>query len=131
MITPSSLSGRRASDRPSCACPVLACERCGCHETVLPRPDWLPQGERVNGVPVDACIADRVLALWSAGLHTRGSCCGHGKCAPSIVIPEAVPAEPYVRLLGPDWTIYQWQLVPVVEGSARIAIENDDSARSF
>jgi hypothetical protein len=30
-------------------------------------------------VPVDACIADEVQALNDAGVHTLGSCCGHGE----------------------------------------------------
>lgn len=29
--------------------------------------------------PIDSCIADLVQALNDAGLHTGGSCCGHGK----------------------------------------------------
>ncbi len=29
--------------------------------------------------PIDRCIAPYVKALNDAGLHTGGSCCGHGK----------------------------------------------------
>lgn len=32
-----------------------------------------------RGIGVDACIADIVVALEKAGIHMRGSCCGHGK----------------------------------------------------
>jgi hypothetical protein len=30
-------------------------------------------------VPVDACIADEVQFLNDVGIHTLGSCCGHGE----------------------------------------------------
>ena len=33
---------------------------------------------------VDACIADLVQALNSAGIYTANSCCGHGK-APGVI----------------------------------------------
>ena len=39
-------------------------------------------------VMVDACIADKVQALNDAGVHTLGSCCGHGKTQGSIIIEE-------------------------------------------
>jgi len=35
-----------------------------------------PSGRTI--VPVDACIAGLVQKLNDAGIHTLGSCCGHG-----------------------------------------------------
>ena len=40
---------------------------------------------------VDACIADEVIFLLNTGVKTVGSCCGHNKTIPSIVVaPESV-----------------------------------------
>ena len=42
---------------------------------------------RIRGedVFVDSCIADLILKLNELGLHTRASCCGHGKIPTSII----------------------------------------------
>jgi hypothetical protein len=55
-------------------------------EVILQRPDWLYDGERVNGVPVDYCLAPTVLHLWQNGIETLGSCCGHGREEPSLIL---------------------------------------------
>jgi hypothetical protein len=39
-------------------------------------------------VGIDACIADIVEALQAAGIDMRGSCCGHGKEAGSILLAD-------------------------------------------
>jgi len=66
---------------------------------------------------VDACIANAVQALWDAGLVTLGSCCGHGRMNPSLVIENSVDAAPFVEVLnavdGREWVLHQWQLVTV------------------
>lgn len=36
--------------------------------------------ERVAIKKIDACIAPIIRALNEAGIKTRSSCCGHGKC---------------------------------------------------
>lgn len=43
-------------------------------------------GRRI--VPVDACIADEVQMLNDMGVITVGSCCGHGKGQPHVLINE-------------------------------------------
>lgn len=85
-------------------------------EVVLPRPSFLPDGERVNGVPVDACIADVVTHLWQNDIVTLGSCCGHGKEAPSLILAQGERNyEDIERLINEldsrHWSLKQWQLV--------------------
>lgn len=44
----------------------------------------------INGrrVDVDLCIADIVAALNAANIHTKGSCCGHGKLLPTVILED-------------------------------------------
>jgi len=37
---------------------------------------------------VDSCIADAVQRLNDAGIHTLGSCCGHAKVPPNVIVEE-------------------------------------------
>lgn len=57
---------------------------------VLPAPkgwfEYSSGGEKAS-VTIDACISGVIKNLWSSGLRTESSCCGHGTCAPSIVSP--------------------------------------------
>lgn len=87
-------------------------------EVVLPRPAFMPDGERLNGVPVDACIADVVLSLWYEGVQTLGSCCGHNKRPPSLVLGQGERDYDGIRALiarkdSRTWDLRQWQLVTV------------------
>lgn len=89
-------------------------------EIVLPRPDWLPEGERVNGVPVDACIAQVIKQLWYHGIVTLSSCCGHNGLfgSPSIVLGEHVENYSKVRRLikkidDRPFELSQWKRVIV------------------
>ncbi|ORU96128.1 hypothetical protein AWB94_31180 [Mycolicibacterium canariasense] len=81
---------------------------------VLPSPAW---GDRRNGVPVDACIADTILALWAEGVETIGSCCGHNGVfgPPTVILNDGVDAEWVLGLLprldpSRGWVVKQWQL---------------------
>jgi hypothetical protein len=87
-------------------------------EVVLKRPDWLPDGQRINGVPVDACIADTVQYLWDSGVVTMGSCCGHNKECPSLVLGNGERDYKHIFDLLAEydsrkWQLLQWQLVEV------------------
>lgn len=66
---------------------------------------------------VDSCIADEVLALWAEGIITLGSCCGHGKRRPSLVLNEdrnmAELARQALASSDRNWELLQWQLVDV------------------
>ncbi len=44
--------------------------------------------ERWVNKPVDSCIAPLVQALNEAGIHTSGSCCGHGRGPGSILLHD-------------------------------------------
>jgi hypothetical protein len=101
---------------------------CDCHsyngdfgatpEEILPRPDWMPDGQRVNGVPVDYCIAPVIKHLWANGVVTLSSCCGHnGRFGfPSIVLGESESNVSRIRQLIADkdsrtFEITQWKRV--------------------
>lgn len=92
-------------------------------EVVLPRPYWMPPGERENGVPVDACISGVIQHLWYHGIITRGCCCGHNMRfgPPSIILGESVENYDRVRALIAEkdsrwFRLQQWRLVEVAKG---------------
>ena len=39
---------------------------------------------------IDVCISDIVAALNAANIKTLGSCCGHGKILPSVILEDDV-----------------------------------------
>lgn len=42
-------------------------------------------------IGIDACILDEIQSLWSEGIVTYGSCCGHNKSNPMVnVSPESI-----------------------------------------
>ncbi len=47
---------------------------------------------------LDACIADEVISLLNSGVRTTGSCCGHNKTIPSIVV--ALESIPLMEAMG-------------------------------
>lgn len=57
----------------------------------------LPNGDRkYKDVMIDACIAPVIKHLWDNEVNTAGSCCGHGKRPPSIVLGN--DAENYSQI---------------------------------
>lgn len=58
---------------------------------LTPPEGMAPNRIRNAGKPiiVDRCIAPAVLALWSAGIATVGSCCGHGSWQGKTLLPVA------------------------------------------
>lgn len=65
------------------------------HDDTVPM--YLPT-EHGNGWklrPVDRCIAPLVAALRSAGYETVGSCCGHGKFSPAVLLADG--REVFIR----------------------------------
>lgn len=67
-------------------------------------------------VCVDACIADNILALWRAGVWTRGCCCGHGKGFPEVYIDKAEHAAMAAEVLSRDPR--QWRIAFYTEKGA-------------
>ena len=41
-----------------------------------------------KNVSIDRCILPEVFNLWKMGIKTIGSCCGHNKTVPTIVVPD-------------------------------------------
>lgn len=86
-------------------------------EVALPKPEWSDR----NGdtIMVDACIAPTVEALWAAGHRTLGSCCGHGRQRPSLVLDNgndvdvAAIRAVIARVDGRRFDLHQWRLVNV------------------
>lgn len=97
----------------------------GVPEVVLTPPAEL--GIERETVCVDACIATVVQHLWSCGIVTLGSCCGHGRERPSLVLGQhedfesarACIAEviPTGRWVADEygWDLSQWRLVENVD----------------
>ena len=78
-------------------------------------------------VCIDACIAMIVQHLWSCGVVTLGSCCGHGRERPSLVlgqhedfgivracIAQVIPKNRWVSDEY-GWDLSQWRLVENVD----------------
>lgn len=42
----------------------------------------------VNGIQLDRCIAKEIQHLWSNGIKTIASCCGHNKVEPSVAVSK-------------------------------------------
>lgn len=69
-------------------------------------------------VAIDACIAPVIKHLWDNDIATIGSCCGHNRMQPSIVLAEGVDHYSYVRKLIRDidprlFELSQWHRVLV------------------
>lgn len=89
--------------------------------TVVVRP---PFGEK--SVCLDACIVDAIQSLWAAGIETRGSCCGHGDAAPSVVLSDgatddiATRARDVLKADGRPWVVLAWRLIPVPDALQQV-----------
>lgn len=91
-------------------------------EVVLPLPSFLAKYRPNNPetVCIDAEIVGVIQHLWACKVETRGSCSGHGKENPSIIVAdgyEDADIEWIRQLIGEvddrTWDIYQWRLVLV------------------
>jgi len=87
-------------------------------QVVLELPAGIDEGKEVRTISADKCCVKVLKYLWKNGIDTRGHCCGHGECNPSIVLPESYHRIGIARawLLIEDvdmreWDIFQWQLV--------------------
>lgn len=91
---------------------------------VVATPDWWWAERAVpeNGIHIDSCIADTIEEAWRRGVRTAGSCCGHGRVRPSVVLVTHLADQPELARavfadIDPErnWLIEQWQLVDVSE----------------
>lgn len=102
--------------RPPCAGggEAMTCAGQKCRDAViLPTPPWLDG--HPDGVCVDGCIAATVAHLWSRGVQTLGSCCGHGSMPPSLVLAQGetyeAAAEAVAEVDDREFVLHQWHLV--------------------
>lgn len=70
-------------------------------------------------ISVDACIAPVIKHLWEKEIMTLGSCCGHNKTLPSIVVFDNLDKEDARKIReiisevdGRTWSILSWVLTP-------------------
>jgi hypothetical protein len=49
------------------------------NQTVVDYPEWFVSEKSVRAAGIDNCILDEILYLWSKGIQTIESCCGHNK----------------------------------------------------
>ncbi len=70
-------------------------------------------------VSIDYCIANVVQLLWKKGIYTLGSCCGHNKVNPSIILDNnksimALEIEYIIKMIdNRNWDIYEWRLTKI------------------
>lgn len=83
-------------------------------ETILDPNEYFDWDSPVDKVAVDECIADEVLALWEAGIWTKGSCCGHNDFwGRSIILDESFVGVIPFSLVSKQTKLKQWRLVDV------------------
>ena len=69
-------------------------------------------------IKVDRCIAAVIFSLWNNGISTLGSCCGHNKANPSVVVEAGYDKEQLDRIVQiidkvdkREWDVQRWMLV--------------------
>ncbi len=59
--------------------------------TVLEYPKWFKSKKKIRTANIDNCILKEIKFLWSQGIQTIESCCGHNKKQGYIcIVPEAI-----------------------------------------
>ena len=71
-------------------------------------------------VVIDFCIADVIQHIWKNGIYTLGSCCGHNKSNPNVILESNTTKETAdkVRKIikeddGREWKIMSWILTEI------------------
>lgn len=92
----------------------------GCNCKSYNHPEWggvVPEAQiSLNGksVCVDSCIVNEVEILNKCGVQTLGSCCGHNRQNPCVVVDREQAIE-CMQILGEissrEWDVYAWELV--------------------
>lgn len=82
-------------------------------------PEWIQEYRNGDQMGVDPCLADTLLGLWARNVRTLGSCCGHGRIPPSLVLDgfefQAQHARAVLNDIDPSrpWVLQQWRLIDV------------------
>jgi len=58
------------------------------NQTILQYPDWFVSEKRIRVAGIDNCILAEITYLWSLGIQTLESCCGHNKVQGYICVAE-------------------------------------------
>lgn len=76
-----------------------------------------------NGICVDACIVHVISFLWSKGVVTLGSCCGHNENKPTIIVSNGkwIDSVDEIKKLisevdNRDFDILSWNLINIDTG---------------
>ncbi len=80
-------------------------------EVILLAPAWSSK----SSICIDACVADAITMLWQNGIVTLGSCCGHNRNGPSVIVDKDQDAQKVLELLkkfdGRNWRVLCWKLM--------------------
>ncbi len=91
-------------------------------QVVLELPAEIDSGKENRTIAADKCCVNILKHLWANGIDTRGHCCGHSECNPSIVVAENYNKAGLGRILflieeadplKREWDLMQWQLTKV------------------
>ncbi len=87
---------------------------------ILKLPDNIAVHRQNRSVAIDREIVEVIKHLWANNIQTLGSCCGHKKENPNIVIEALYSSEDVInirRLIfekdSKAWDILQWKLINV------------------
>jgi len=58
------------------------------NQTVLEYPEWFKSSKKIRAAGIDNCILEEIKSLWSQGIQTVESCCGHNKVTGYICVIE-------------------------------------------
>lgn len=65
-------------------------------------------------VAVDPCIVEEIKTLWEQGIHTYGSCCGHGILKASVLVDKKSVQKMmelgYEEAQNPDSNLFEFHL---------------------
>jgi hypothetical protein len=71
-----------------------------------------PEGKSVD---IDRCIAEEIKYLWSLGIETMASCCGHNKIKGSVIV--AKKDIEFIKKLG-------YKTLPLKDSNGRYRDDN-------
>lgn len=93
-------------------------------------PNRIAKWKKNRTVTIDECIVDTIKYLWENGIDTSGSCCGHEKSLPNLVIPDGYNDKEIIRIMGlikeidsREWDICQWRITRLIQKDDKIFME--------
>ena len=99
---------------------ILNCNLKKQDAVILKLPDNIATHRQNRSVAIDREIAEVIKHLWENNIQTLGSCCGHNKEKPNIVIETSYSSEDIKKIRNlifekdsNAWDILQWKLISV------------------